>query len=83
MKPILLALALVAIGTASFADAPGRTNDMRFDSAVGHVGDQGKSKAAVPPAPTAALLTTRGTKPVRNPYAYGSRFGVGPNNDSR
>jgi len=69
----------VTLGTGAFAGNSDRHNDLRFDSAVGHVGQTLKVVTAEPR--TKATLSSKGKMKPR--YADANPYGVGPHNDSR
>ncbi|MBD3663934.1 hypothetical protein [Sulfitobacter aestuariivivens] len=84
------ALALV-VATAASAGNSDRYNDLRFDTAIGHIGVTGfatdfAADTAAAPAPISSVRfssQSRKSNSSGKGYAYDSPYGVGPNNDSR
>ena len=87
----LIVAAAAALGSAAHADQSDRYNDLRFNTAVGHI-DCTRSSGAMTQserfvtqrAETSALSSSSARQNQRAGfYAYSNRFGVGPYNDSR
>ena len=82
MKLFLTTFAAACIAAAASAGNSDRYNDLRFDSAIGHVtkaADSGQSQDRQMPV----ALSSRSSEAEGTPYPYINPYGVGPNNDSR
>jgi len=77
MRLLIAASITAALATAALADKSDRYNDLRFDTAKGHV--EASEDAGAKPV---ALSTKNDSKPAPS-YPYINPFGVGPYNDSR
>ncbi|MEL7100036.1 MAG: hypothetical protein AAGM84_14515 [Pseudomonadota bacterium] len=82
-RTALILAAALSLGTAATADQSDRYNDLRFNTAVGHI-DYTSDAVGTQRAEQTTVATsgTRQSAP-QGSYAYANRFGVGPNNDSR
>jgi hypothetical protein len=77
MKRFVTAALAMTLASGAFAGNSDRYNDLRFDSAKGHV----NTGIATQTTPKPTLLAPSGKKKPR--YADASPYGVGPYNDSR
>ena len=82
MKLLLISFLAAGIATAASAGNSDRYNDLRFDSAAGHVSDTstgtGSQDILLPAAISSRSEQSEGTS-----YPYINPYGVGPDNDSR
>ena len=77
MKLLIATSIAAALATAALADKSDRYNDLRLDTAKGHISatdDAGAKPVA---------LSSKNKSKSKPSYAYTNRFGVGPYNDSR
>ena len=82
MKLFLSAFVAAGIATAVSAGNSDRYNDLRFDSAIGHV-TQSADASRLQDGLQPVALSSRNESSERTPYPYISPYGVGPSNDSR
>ncbi len=88
MKLLITSALAATLATAAFAGNSDRYNDLRLDTAVGHVDSFAQApKADARPVTQiyAPTFSTRNasTEQTTGGYAYSNPYGVGPNNDSR
>lgn len=83
MKLIFSTLLVADLATSAVAGNSDRYNDLRLDTAVGHVT---KDKAVAAPKatkPQVVTLSSSNKAKAGKGYAYSNPYGVGPANDSR
>ena len=88
MKLLITSALAATVASTAIAGNSDRYNDIRFDSAVGHISsfDTFKNVKSDPaPLPQVRFSTRSGTNQQSSAgsYAYTNPYGVGPNNDSR
>ena len=79
MKLLITTLVAGTVATAAAADKGDRYNDLRLNTAVGHV----TYAASASKAKRTTISTRNKADQKKVPYAYTNPYGVGPYNDSR
>jgi len=95
MKLVLSSVIALGLATTAFAGNSDRYNDLRLNTAVGHVTSHDTARTTpvqafrainapvrVAPQDNRVRISTRNAT-ARTPYAYQNPHGVGPDNDSR